>query len=324
MKQTKILVTGASGFIGATFLKRFAGRENLLLCGAGRRPVHDFPPSVRYVPVTLDQLDNLDFQPDVVIHAAGRCSPWGSPQEYQQDNVATTRQVIDFCHRRGFPRLIFLSTAAVYYRFAHQQDIPENAPIGPAFTSEYGRSKYQAEQQVADYPGEKTIFRPCAVFGPGDRLLLPPLVKAARCRKLPGLDSGTVASRADLMHVDTLCDYLLSAATHPRLRPCYNISANCPVETQKFLCDLLHQLGLPQPEKKVRLNLALRAASLMELLWRWLPLKGEPPITRFGVAVFGYSATLDVSHMLNDFGPPAVGFHPLLARFIQYYRVNNL
>lgn len=167
----KILITGASGFIGSAFLRRFAALGDVSLCGVGRRQQSDLPPSVHYCALALDRLNELDFTPDVVIHAAGRASPWGTRQDYLQDNVDTTQQVIDFCRRRGLPRLIFLSSAAVYYRFEHRLGLRESDTIGPEFTGEYGRSKRQAELLVEGYEGEKTILRPCAVFGPGDSLL---------------------------------------------------------------------------------------------------------------------------------------------------------
>ena len=318
-----VLITGASGFIGGAFLRRFASLEGVSLCGVGRRQRADFPASAGYRALALDRLDELDFTPDVVIHAAGRASPWGTSRDYDRDNVETTRQVIDFCHRRGLPRLIFISSAAVYYRFEHRLNLRESDSVGPTFTGEYGRSKRQAERLVEAYRGEKTIFRPCAAFGEGDRLLFPPLLAAAKKRRLVRLMDEGVKAQADIMHVDVLCDYLMRAAIHPQLRPCYNISANRPVETESLLREVLLQLGLPLPEKMVRLRVALRFASALERLWRWLPLSGEPPITRFGVAVFGYAATLDVTPMLDDFGPPSVYFSLSLRAFLQKYREGN-
>lgn len=315
----KILITGASGFIGSAFMRRFTGREGLSLFGIGRRKRCDFPASARYRALPLDRLHELDFTPDVVIHAAGRTSPWGSQHAYQRDNVDTTRQVIEFCNQRGFPRLIFISSAAVYYRFEHRPDLRESDSIGPTFTGEYGRTKRQAEKLVEAYRGDKTIFRPCAVFGLGDRLLFPPLLAAAKKRQLVTLVSGPVRARSDIVHVDVLCDYLLCAAMHPRPRRCYNISANHPVDTQQLLCDILRQRHLPLPTKKMRLTTALRIAGVLEWVWRWLPMPDAPPITRFGVAVFGYVATLDVTAMLEDFGPPSTDFAVSLAQFLQQY-----
>lgn len=319
----KILLTGASGFIAGAFLRRFADDPQISLYGVGRRPQSDFPSSVYYRACPLDQLQTLDVEPDVVIHAGGRASPWGTRQEYARDNVQTTRQVIDFCYSRQSPRLILLSTAAVYYRFAHQYRLAETTSVGPEFTSEYARSKFLAEQHVQAYAGEKTIFRPCAVFGPGDALLFPPLLEAARKKRLVNLYSEHPA-QADIMHIDTLCDYLMLAATATQLRPCYNISAAQPVVIQDLLHDILRQCALPVPTRALSVTNARRFAALLEGVWRTLPLTGEPPITQFGIGVFGYSSTLDVSLMLADFGAPRRTFMQSLKQFLQDEKVQRL
>lgn len=319
----KILLTGASGFIGSTFLRRFAAEPRLSLYGVGRRPVDDFPSQVRYQALPLDRLESLDIEPDVVIHAAGRASPWGTDREYYRDNVQSTQQTLAFCRTRQHPRFIFLSTAAVYYRFAHQFQLAENTPVGPGFTSKYARSKFLAEREVNDYCGEKTIFRPCGVFGPGDNILFPPLLTAARQKRLVNLRSDAPA-QAEIIHVDSLCEYLMQAATVPRLKPCYNISAAYPLPVEALLHDVLRQLDLPLPGRAMSVDSARRIAGVLEAVWRIFPLKGEPPVTRFGIGVFGYSATLDVSRMLTDFGPPDSPLLPALHQFLQDYKARNI
>lgn len=312
----KILVTGASGFIGGAFLRRFAGRDDLQLYGTGRSERPDLPATVTWRTLSLADLTQWDITPDVVIHAAGRASPWGSDGDYYRDNVETTAQVIDFCHRRGNPRLILLSSAAVYYCFAHRHRLVESTPINEPFTSAYGRSKFFAEQRVADYEGEKTVLRPCAVFGPGDKLLFPPLLKAAKKQQLWRLYSPDGPAQSELMHVDALCDYLLQAATKRDLQPCYNLSSARSVDVDLLLQEVIQTLGLPPVKRTLNLHTALAFAGALEWLWRSLKIRREPPITRFGVAVFGYSATLDVTRMLTDFGPPAIPLAQSLKTFL--------
>ena len=313
----KILVTGASGFIGGAFLRRFSGRDDLQLFGTGRGERPDLPAVVNWRTLALADLTQWDITPDVVIHAAGRASPWGTEQDYYRDNVETTEQVVDFCRRRGYPRLILLSSAAVYYRFSHRYQLDENTPLCEPFTSAYGRSKFLAEQRVAAYEGEKTFLRPCAVFGPGDTLLFPPLLKAAKKQQLWRLHSQDGSARSELMHVDALCDYLLRAAEKPDLRPCYNLSSAESVDVDLLMQEVLCTLGLPPVKRTLNLRTALVFARMLEWLWRRLRLRGEPPITRFGVAVFGYSATLDVTRMLHDFGPPDLPLVKSLQIYLQ-------
>jgi hypothetical protein len=45
---------------------------------------------------------------------------------------------------------------------------------------------------------------------------------------------------------------------------------------------------------------------------------GEPPITRFGVSVFAYSKTMDVSKCLRELGPPSVALEEGVSRFVTW------
>lgn len=313
----KMVITGVSGFIGQAFLRRFAAFEGVELQGVGRRPVKSLPKGVGYSQLDLADLEQLDFTPDVVIHAAGKAGPWGRREEYWRDNVLTTEQVIRFCQQRGYPRLIYLSTAAVYYRYHHQLGLTEQEPIGPDFANEYARSKYQAEQRVQAYLGEKTLLRPCAVFGEGDTLLFPPLLKAARNQQSRLLTSPDMPARGDIMPVETLCDYLLRAALRPQIRPIYNLSNGEPVEINAFLLEVLERFHLPTVRKQISVRRLMQIAGLLETGYRLFGIKAPPPITRFGVGVFGYSKTLDIRAALADFGPPScslsVGIDRLLS-----------
>lgn len=311
-----ILVTGATGFIGGNFIQRFAGQSDLQIHASGRRAAENLPAAVAWHAADLTERLDIACQPDVVIHAAGRAAPWGSARQYQHENVVTTRQVIDFCQRRGRPRLILLSTPAVCYRYRHQLDLSEHSPCGPLFVNRYAASKYAAEQLVSQYGGEKTILRPCAVFGEGDRLLLPQLIAAARNKQLPLLIPDGSPAQGELMAVEVLCDYLLHAARCPHLQPVYNLSNAQPVVIADFLQLLLQQLDLPQPTRRLKISTAMRAARWIEHLWPLLPTRRPPPVTEFGVGVFAYSKTLNVSRMLHDFGPPAMTLEQGIAQLI--------
>ncbi|MCS3430701.1 NAD(P)-dependent oxidoreductase [Klebsiella sp. BIGb0407] len=316
----KIVITGASGFIGQAFLRRFAGHHNLELLGVGRRPQPKLLTGIRYSQIDLADLDTLNFTPDAVIHAAGKAGPWGSREEYWRDNVLTTEQVIHFCQKVGHPRLIYISTAAVYYRYQHQFSLTEQQTPGPDFANEYARSKYEGEQRVQAYQGEKTILRPCAVFGVGDSLLFPPLLKAARNKQLPILTSPDMPAQGDIMPVESLCDYLLRALMLPKLRPVYNLSNAEPVEINQFLQEVLKRFNLPAATKKLSVKQLMLIARVIEGGYRLLGIKKMPPITRFGVGVFGYSKTLDVSAALTDFGPPSCSLSDGLDILVKYYQ----
>lgn len=312
----KILVTGASGFVGGAFLRRFADRPDLELFGVARRAM----PLPNYVRCDLSRPFELPFRPDVVVHAAARASPWGSRREYEQQNVEATRQVIAFCRRAGTPRLLYLSTSAVFYREEHQYDLHEESPIGPHFVNAYAQTKYAGECLVRGYEGEHCVLRPRAVFGPGDTVLFPRVIEAARKGALPVFTGQDRPVTGDLVYIDTLSDYLLRAARAPRLAPSYNLTNAEPVDLQELLHRVLRALDLPVPRRRVRVAIALRAATALEWLWRLGRLRGEPPATRFGVGVFAYSKTFDPRRTLADLGPPSVALDEGVQRFIAWQR----
>jgi nucleoside-diphosphate-sugar epimerase len=315
MTPTRILVTGASGFVGGRFMARFRDRPDLILHGVGRRPLAD----PAYTSVDLSRPFELAFEPDVVIHAAARAAPWGTAADYRRDNVEATRQVIDFCRSRPHrPRLIYVSSSSVFYRPGPQLGLTEDSPIGPRFMNRYAATKYAGELLVREYEGPWLIVRPRAVFGPGDTVLFPRLFAAARAGRLP-LFTGPPAV-GDLIYIDTLADYLLRAVERPELSGAYNLTNAEPVEIQPFLLDLFARLGLPAPRRRVSVRAALLAAGLTEAAWTLLRLKGEPPVTRFGVGVLAWSKTFDVRRALADFGPPSVSIADGLEAFVRWVR----
>lgn len=331
----KILVTGASGFVGGAFIRRFANRDGIELHGVGRRRVSGpgeprsltspgecrgiSGPGAAYTAIDLAEPFDLPFAPDVVVHAAARASPWGTREEFERQNVAATRNVVDFCERSGKPRLVYVSSSAVFYRNEDQLGLTESSPIGPRFVNTYAATKYAGERLVARYSGSSLIVRPRAVFGPGDTVVFPRILRAARSGRLPLFRRTGPPVRADLIYVDTLADYLLAAARSP-LTGAVNLTNAEPVELQPFVLDVFARLGIPPPRRVVDARLAWAAAAAVEVAYRTLRLPGEPPLTRFGVSAFAYSKTFDVSKMLAVFGPPSVSVADGVDAFVRSVR----
>jgi nucleoside-diphosphate-sugar epimerase len=312
----KVLVTGASGFVGSGFVERFRGRHGLELHGIGRRPL----PRADYTSLDLSHPFDVPFTPDVVLHAAARASPWGTAAEFRRDNVDTTRNVLDFCRRRGLPRLVYVSSSSVFYRPGDQLGLTEESPIGPRFVNGYAATKHAGERLVQAYPGPWMIVRPRAVFGPGDTVLFPRIFRALRQGRLPLFVRDGPPAVGDLIYIDTLLDYLFAAVTRPDLTGCYNVTNNQPVELQAFLLDIFGRLGLPAPRRRVSVRTALLAAAALETVHGLLHLRGEPAITRFGVGVFAWSKTFDVQKALADLGPPSVPLANGVAAFVEWQR----
>jgi 2-alkyl-3-oxoalkanoate reductase len=310
-----VLVTGASGFVGRAFVWRFGGTGEMRIHGTGRRPMD----GASYTALDLSRPFELAFRPDVVIHCAARSAPWGTRAEFEAANVAATRNLIAFCERSGLPRLVHVSTTAVFYRNRDQIGLTEESPIGPRFVNAYAATKRAAELLVERYAGSWIVLRPRAVFGPGDTTLFPRIVRAARAGRLPLLRRAGPPARSDLIYVETLCDYL-AAAARSTLSGAYNLTNDEPVETQAFLLDVLRRLGIGAPKRSVGVRAAFALAALLESGYRLAAPSREPPITRFGIAALAYSKTFDVRKAVAALGAPSVSLADGVDRFVRWAR----
>ncbi len=309
----KLLITGASGFVGGALWRTAVGR-GWEVCATGRRPRSDHG----YVSLDLAQPWKLDFVPDVVVHAAARSSPWGTRSDFEAQNVTATQRVVDFCEQHGRPLLVHVSTSAVMYRNEHQLGLDEDSPLPEQPINVYAATKLAAERVVQNYHGAWCIVRPRGVFGPGDTVVFPRILRAARAGRLPLIESRETVL-ADLIYIDSLVEYLLRVIEQRRTG-LYFVTNNHPVPVLEFVTDVLARLGLPTPTRRVPVGRALLLAGIVENLYACLPFLGEPPVTRFGVSVFAYSKTFNVAKALRDLGPPAVTLEEGVERFVAWQR----
>jgi 2-alkyl-3-oxoalkanoate reductase len=171
---------------------------------------------------------------------------------------------------------------------------------------------------VRAYDGPHTLLRPRAVFGPGDTVVFPRILRAAKEGRFPLIESDETVM-ADLITIDSLVDYIVRVIER-RAEGLFHLSNDHPVPVIAFLTELFAQLGLPAPRRRIAAARAMRAAACIEAVYRALPFLGEPPITRFGVSVFAYSKTMDVTKCLRELGPPKVALADGVSRFVAWQK----
>lgn len=321
----RLLLTGSNGFVGSHIAAQ-ARERGWQVTGVGRQ-AEPTGPVDHYLRQDLAAgLTGADALGDVdaVVHCAALASPWARPQDFEAANVQATRNVLDWAARHGSPPLLYVSSTSVFYREADQLGLTEDSPI-PTDAQQlnaYSRTKLAGERLTREYPGPWTILRPRAVFGPGDTVLLPRIIEAARRGRLPRFTRGDDATVVcDLTDVDTVAGYVLTALDRGA-RGAYNVTNGEPVHLYPFLGDLLARLGLPPPRRRVPVGLALRLATLSEQLSARLLNYREPPITRFGVAMFAWSKTFDVTKARRDLGPPLVPLPQAVDRLVAWSRTS--
>jgi len=169
--QGKVLITGASGFIGSRL------RDALLERGvdvvALRRPGSPAAKRGRSVEGRYDDAEGLEAllkeeQPDTIFHVAG-VTKGVSYADFQRGNVMPTQNLANAAAKvlPALERFVMVSSLAAYGPAAANAPVRESDPRRPV--EHYGRSKLEAEEVLESVAGLRTtIVRPSGVFGPGD------------------------------------------------------------------------------------------------------------------------------------------------------------
>ena len=192
----RVLITGGSGFLGRHIAARLlADGQSVRLLGRDFGEVAGLL-AAGAEPLRADLRDRAAVVEacrgaDAVVHSGALSAPWGPPARFWEVNVGGTESVVAGCLRHGAGRLVLISSPSVIFSGRDHVAATEAAPYPRRFSSAYARSKAQAEQVVrAATALPSVILRPKALFGPGDRSLLPRLVAAARAGRLPQIGAG--------------------------------------------------------------------------------------------------------------------------------------
>ncbi|WP_337058143.1 NAD-dependent epimerase/dehydratase family protein [Pseudomonas sp. USHLN015] len=298
----KILVTGASGFIGGRFA-RFALEQGLAVRINGRRPEaveHLVRRGAEFVQGDLaDPKLALALCDDVeaVVHCAGAVGVWGSYQHFYQANVEVTENMVEACLKRKVRRLVHLSSPSIYFDGRSHVGIREEQ-VPKRFSDHYGATKYLAEQKVfaaEEFGLEVIAFRPRFVTGAGDTSIFPRLIEMQRKGRLAIIGNGL--NKVDFTSVHNLNEVLLSGllAAGPALGKVYNISNGQPVPLWDVVNYVLRRLDLPPVTRHVPFGIAHAAATINETVCKLLPGRPEPSLFRLGVAVMARDFSLDIS-----------------------------
>ncbi|WP_431961804.1 NAD-dependent epimerase/dehydratase family protein [Actinacidiphila sp. bgisy160] len=243
--MTTVLLTGAAGFIGGAVHRRLRQQGvDLRLLVHRRPPAAD--PAARLVHADLTRpgtLRGVCDGVDTLLHLACTVDE-GDPRACALVNDRGTAALVGEARRAGVRRIVHLSTAAVYGDGPHRG--AAEGDLVPAPVSAVSRSRLRGERSVRAAGG--VVLRPMFVYGPGDRWLVPRLV-----RTLTALPVSVDGGRAllSLVAVEDLAAAIAALAV-AGWGPVpggevHHVAHPEPVAVRELAAALTEHLGVPAP-----------------------------------------------------------------------------
>src|SRR5215470_14753171 len=254
-----ILITGASGFVGAAVVRRLLQAGHAVRAFIRPTSAHT---NLAGLPVEIVQGDLRE--PDslmramagirFVFHVAADYRLWARhPQEIVRTNVEGTRALMEAALAAGVERIVYTSSVATLKARPDGAPSDETAPLEPAAAvGAYKRSKISAERLVEAMVAERNlpavIVNPSTAIGPRDVRPTPTgriVIEAAMGRVPAFVDTGL-----NLVHVDDVASGHLAALRHGRIGERYILGGQNVLFSQ-MLADIAALVGRRAP--RVRL-----------------------------------------------------------------------
>lgn len=236
--MTKVLVTGAGGFMGKPLIKALLAEcIEVIPVGRGQGDL-DHATTWKRIP-----------KADALIHLAGRSyvpDSWRDQIGFVQSNAVATGHALEYCRSHG-ARLIFIS--AYVYGIPSRLPIREDDPIRP--NNPYALSKRMAEELCAFYAEYRevpvTILRVFNVYGPGQRaeFLIPEIIRQVRAgREIRVKD---LSPKRDYIYIDDVVDAMVKALAAPGKYSLLNIGSGKSLSVREIIDHIQQVSGTTLP-----------------------------------------------------------------------------
>lgn len=268
VRRSRVLVTGANGFVGRHVCTRLSGQGYTVRAMA--------LPGTDVEGVEAAEIVRADLTgPESALRVAARgvravvhcAAVLGAvePAELFEVNHRGTRRLLDVLSAATLDRFVMVSSLSARGPSVGLREPTEEAPLTP-----YGWSKWLAEQEVRASGLPATILRPPPVYGPGDSQTLPVFQLAQRGF---ALELGPGFANLTLLYIDDLVD-AICAAIEKTCTPGTTLSLGSPAIPSSTVHAAMAQV-FERDTAVVRLRtpVARVAGRVCDLVGRW---RGEP------------------------------------------------
>jgi nucleoside-diphosphate-sugar epimerase len=242
----KVLVTGASGFLGTAVCSGL--REHGHTVSALARRSGSAPDGVEELRGDLTDGEGLRTalaaaRPEAVVHLAAEIASQRSEEKIREVNVHGTARLIEACAEVDSPRFVFASTVVTGEAggelLTEESELPVQTP--------YGRSKQEGERLLRESGLPSVVLRPGHVYGPGGWYQ----DEFVRRLRQPGRFAviGSGDNWWDVVHVDDVAAAFVTALEQAPPGALYHVADDDPITLYDFVALTAEALGVGRPRR---------------------------------------------------------------------------
>lgn len=248
----KILLTGATGFVGQHIFEAIDKKFPIAILGRNR-PNDSFEEFIEYDLKNMPD-EGLNLQGfDVVIHSAARAHVMHDASldpldEYRLVNTKATLTLAKSAAESGVKRFIFISSIKVNGE-STSNILPFKYSDPHGFKDDYGQSKSEAEAELLKLSQEVgievVIIRPTIVYGPGVKANFASLMRLVS-KGIPLPFGSITQNKRSLVSINNLVDLIVTCIDHPKAaNQVFLVSDDHDVSTAEMVRELAIALDKP-------------------------------------------------------------------------------
>lgn len=327
----KVLVTGATGFIGAhivdTNLRLSKQVRALVLPGdPGEKSLKDKGVEVMHGDVRdYPSLERACAGMDIVFHCAAVVTDWAPRKLFEEVTIGGMENMCRAATKAKVRRFVDMSTNDVF-GMDEEHIIDETFELQP-WNEPYPDTKIASEKIAWRYHHEHglpvTMVYPCWVFGPGDLTFVPLLADAIIKRELIFWRQGTLVWPT---YIENLMDLLMLIAEDDRaVGNGYLVHDGVSTTLEEFCGGIAQALGVPPVTLHIPYGVAYAAAVVMEKIWGLLRIKTRPLLTTYTVKNLGSRFQYSIAKAERELGwRPPISYTQGFAQTMQWLQTLDI
>jgi nucleoside-diphosphate-sugar epimerase len=325
----KVLITGATGFIGGYITKAAVDRGWQVYTGVRKNSNLDYIKdlNVEFVELNLNDTSSLEgmlmeLNPDIVIHNAGLTKS-NTQEELNFVNAVLTHNLAKATQFPGnkLSKFVFMSSLASYGPADNHGQDQINDHCTPKPVTMYGKSKLYAEKLIKEIPNlPYIILRPTAVYGPREKDLFSVFKMVAAGL---GLYTGKGNQKLTFIHVYDLAELIIRLAENNVTTKSYFVSDGQTYSPTELNSLIAKNLG----KKIVNFGLPLWLVNIVANLSEWVgKISGKVPTLNVDklheIKALNWQCDVEALYRDAQYKPQYL-LEKGIAETVQWYKKNN-